>query len=433
MADRERADAREAALAAQAVLAQITARVSSSSSSPLQTAVGDPGLMGLVDAAGVAICHEGLVMTAGQVPGARTLRRIAQHLLRPDGAPAATHHVAGLHPDLADVAATAAGALCVGPSQERWILWLRPEQEQVVDWGGDPRNKQLAADEGPDIRLSPRRSFDKWREVVRRHSLPWTDWQLDAADALDRHLTGVMLLRSREQIAVAESLQRQVVRDTVPQFPGVEMTARYLPASTYQLGGDWWDSFTLPDGRIAMVVGDVAGHGVAAAGAMTQVRTALRAYLFAGDPPADALDHLDALLSVLFDQTLATAVIAAADPATGEIELASAGHLPPLLVRQGHAEALEVPGRPLLGIGWGTSTGLRMKLRPDTTLLLYTDGLIERRGVDLQDSVELLRSRASATDPADGLSAWVDRLLAAVPGVADDDTTVLAVTMDASH
>lgn len=427
IAGRERADSRDAALAAQSELARITARISTSLDSPMETALADPALLGLVDATGIAICHAGRMSTAGRVPGPAVLRRIAAALHDPDVTAAATDHLASLDPDLADVASVAAGALLAGDSDDRWIMWLRPEIEQVVDWGGDPRNKQLAATEGADVRLSPRKSFEKWRQVVRGHSRAWTEWQVEAADALDRHLTGVMLLRSREQIVVAESLQRQVLRDTVPQYPGLALTARYLPASSYQLGGDWWDAFPLPDGRIALVVGDVAGHGVAAAGAMTQVRTALRAYLFGGDQPAASLDRLDALLSEMFDQTLATAVVAAVDAESGEVEIASAGHLPPLLVLDDRAEPVSVAGRPLLGIGWGTSEATRISIPDGGTLVLYTDGLIERRGMDLLESIDLLSRRAGEASPGDG--AWTDQLLAAVPGTADDDTTLLAVTL----
>ena len=153
--------------------------------------------------------------------------------------------------------------------------------------------------------------------MVRGRSTPWAPWKLEVADALGKHLIGLLLSRSRDQLAMAESVQRSVVPDEPPRFDGVELAARYQPASTFQLGGDWWDAFTLADGRIVFVVGDVAGHGVSAASAMTQVRTALRAYLFEGHDPATCLDRLDLLMAGLLDQRVATAVLAVLDPPTG--------------------------------------------------------------------------------------------------------------------
>ncbi len=313
-------------------MSTIAARISASPESPLKALIADPDLLDLMDARGAALCYDGVLTVCGEVVEESLLRRISAALEDPDRYATATDQVGALLPDLVDVPASAAGALRIGSAPDRWLVWLRPEFEQVVDWGGDPTNKLIAATEGPEIRLSPRKSFDKWRQVVRGRSTPWTPWQLDSADALGKHMIGLLLMRSREQIAMAESVQRSVVLDRAPTFPGVEIAARYLPASTYQLGGDWWDAFELPDGRLAFAVGDVAGHGVTAASAMTQVRTALRAYLFEGHAPGVSLDRLDRLMSGLLDQRVATAVVAVVDRATGTVELASAGHPPPLLV-----------------------------------------------------------------------------------------------------
>ncbi|HEU5038359.1 MAG TPA: SpoIIE family protein phosphatase [Nocardioides sp.] len=422
--DRERADAREAALETQATMAGVTARVSASPLPPLETLIHDPGLLTLMDAEGAALCYDGVLTTRGTVPDDLTLRQVAAALESPLSYATQTDSVATLVPELADP--VVAGALRIGSASDRWLMWLRPEQERVVDWGGDPTNKLLAAAEGPEVRLSPRKSFEKWQQVVRGRSLPWTSWQVDAADVLGKHLQGLLLMRSREQIAMAESLQRSVVLDRAPQFAGLELAARYLPASTYQLGGDWWDAFELPDGRIALAVGDVAGHGVSAASAMTQLRTALRAYLFEGHGPDECLDRLDRLMDGLLDQRVATAAVAVLEPATGRVRIAGAGHPQPLLISPAGAAEAGVTSRPLLGVGFGTSTATELVLEPGTTLLIYTDGLVEERGVDLADRMTGLSELAAATYGDPDLEQWLEGLLAIQSRVPDDDTTLLA-------
>ena len=261
--DRERADSRERTLAAQTVLGRIAARTSASPDSPLVSVMDDPELLSLVDATGAVLSYDGVLTARGEVDldpaqlQADRLRARGRQQLRdrrPTSSPRSVPELGGV--------ASAAGVLRVGSDSDRWLLWLRPEQERVVDWGGDPTNKQLAAAEGPHVRLSPRRSFEKWRQVVRGRSTPWAPWKLEVADALGKHLIGLILSRSRDQLAMAESIQRSVVADEPPRFDGIELAARYQPASTFQLGGDWWDAFALADGRIVFVVGDVAGHGV---------------------------------------------------------------------------------------------------------------------------------------------------------------------------
>jgi light-regulated signal transduction histidine kinase (bacteriophytochrome) len=424
--ERERSDARESALETQATMAGVTARVSASALPPLEALLEDPDLLRLMDAGGAALCYDGALSTRGVVPDEATLRAMARALESALAYVTQTDNVADLLPDVEHVP-EAAGVLRIGSDADRWLLWVRPEQERVVDWGGDPTNKLIAATEGPEVRLSPRKSFEKWQQVVRGRSLPWTTWQVDAADALGKHLQGLLLTRSREQIAMAESLQRSVVLDRAPEFAGVDVAARYQPASSYQLGGDWWDAFELTDGRIALAVGDVAGHGVSAASAMTQLRTALRAYLYEGHGPDECLDRLDLLMDGLLDQRVATAVVAVLEPGAGRVRIASAGHPQPLLARGASAAEVGVLSRPLLGIGWGTATAAELVLEPGDTLLVYTDGLVEQRGVDLADRVAALTDLAGSTHPGADLEGWLDGLLAIQGPEPDDDTTLLAV------
>nr|WP_272917646.1 PP2C family protein-serine/threonine phosphatase [Nocardioides flavescens] len=242
-------------------------------------------------------------------------------------------------------------------------------------------------------------------------------------------MNGLILQRSREQIAVAESLQRTVLPQTVPQFPGLELAVRYESASSYQLGGDWWDAVRFGDGRIAFVVGDVAGHGVEAVGAMTQMRAALRAHLHGGADAGHALDQLDEMVVDLLPDQVATAVVAVLDPRTGLVELSSAGHTAPLVFGPDGVREVDVPSRPLLGVGAGHGRAAQVELRPGETLVLYTDGLVERRGDDAVDASSKLRELGVTGPGGQPLEDWAAHLITSVPGAGDDDTTVLALTL----
>ncbi|WP_432536403.1 SpoIIE family protein phosphatase [Kineococcus arenarius] len=444
--ERVRSREREQALAAQELLADVLTTVAASDREPLATLVGDDRLLRVLGAGGVAAWTGSRLLTCGEVPPWEPLQRIARLLARADGAATFTDQLSALSPGLTDVAGVAAGALRVGIGGDAWVLWLRPEQPRVVDWGGDPHNAKIAEGEGPAVRISPRKSFEKWQEVVRGRSAPWLPWHGTTADRLRHQITGLMLGRSRGQIAIAESLQRAVVLDEAPEVPGLEVLARYLPAEGGQLGGDWWDVLPLDGDRVAVVVGDVAGHGVHAAAAMAQLRTAVRAYLLEGHSPAAALERLDTLVGTMPGGHTATAVVGivdhrgtgdgSADGSEGVVELASAGHLPPLLVSAEGTTALRVPPRPVLGLGFGPTTGLdgedvRVPLPAGAVLLLHSDGLVERRDAGLEQTTAALAEAATRAagellpDPERGMAAVVDRLLTAVPGGGGDDTTLV--------
>jgi len=432
VAHRERADARDAAVLTRGEMTLLSARLSATDDDVLDTLFADPALLSVFGATGVANLFQGTLRTAGDVPDLATMLAISDVLNEPDAYLSSTDHLAGLDPRFADVAGVASGVLRVGSLPDQWGMWFRPEQRQVVDWGGDPTNKRLAAEEGADVRLSPRKSFEKWREVMSGHGVPWEPWHLEAAEELGRTINSLLLLRSREQVAMAESMQRSVVLDRAPEFAGVELTARYRPASTYQLGGDWWDAFELDERRLAFAVGDVAGHGVAAASAMTQVRTALRAYLYDGHTPGGCLDRLDRLMDGLLGIGVATALVAVLDRDTGLVEIASAGHPDPLLVTaDGAAQELALERRPLLGVGTGTAPSSVVDLSGGELLVLFTDGLVERRGSDTEVQTDRLLDLASGAGVAAvdaDVSAWADLVLAELD-TPDDDTTLLAVRL----
>ncbi len=425
--DRQRADRRLDQLRATTELSALVTRIGADLRPVHDALIADPATLDLVGATGAAIWVEGRLLTAGRVPEDTALHRIAGLLRSDTGSARSSTHLVDLDPALAAHSETAAGALVISNSAERWMMWLRPAQVHVVDWGGDPRNKELAAAEGPEVRLSPRKSFERWREVVRDRSDPWLPWQLEVADQLRSTVSHELVRRSREHVAVAESLQRSLVPTETPELTDFDLLARYRPAADIQLGGDWWDVFTLPDGRVAVTVGDVAGHGVTAAAAMAQVRTSLRAYAVDGHSPAETLDRLDRFVARMLGGQTATVIMAVVDNATGEVELANAGHPPPLVVRAGGATTQPATGRPLLGAGIGRARTDRVQLAPGEMLLLYTDGLVERRGVLLDESFDQLRAGV-ADIPTDGpLEDWIEGLLAAVPGTMDDDLTVVAL------
>ncbi|WP_293787021.1 SpoIIE family protein phosphatase [uncultured Aeromicrobium sp.] len=430
IAERERSDNRIEELIAQSVLSGITARLAADPGYPLTTLMADPRLLDLVDAGGAALWHDGDLLTLGDVPDDLAVLKHIAAVVRTDDSPVHSSHQLGLlQPDLADRDDLPAGVL-VTQIGTATLMFVRPELVRVVEWGGDPRNKQLAAAEGPDVRLSPRKSFEKWRGTVRGRSEPWRTWQLETVDRLRQYLEARLLRRSREQIAIAESLQRTLVLDEAPDVEGLSVLARYRPARGSQLGGDWWDQFALPDGRAAFVVGDVAGHGVGAATAMAQVRTALRAYLADGHSPASCLDRLDHLMGSLVPGQTATAVVVVFDPVTCGVEVASAGHLPPLLVREGSVSSIGATPRPLLGVGMGEAMSVTERLRRQDVVLVFTDGLVERRNVPIDESLDVLRKASTARPPAASLQSWVDALVNAVPGSLDDDMTLVALRVD---
>lgn len=427
IADRERSDQRAAALAARSVLSEIVSSVASDPRTPHQALMAHPSLLPLFEATGAALWVDGELIRVGDLPPDSVVTRIADALAvgHEDGV-VTTQQVAELDPTLAEHSALVSGALRIGNGSGRWMLLVRPERRQVVDWGGDPTNKAIAAAEGPDVRLSPRKSFEKWQQVVSGRSRPWESWHAQTAGEMRAHITNVLVQRTQEQVSVAESLQRSVVPYEVPRFDGIELSALYLSAPGSQIGGDWWDALELPDGRIAVVAGDVAGHGVKAAAAMVQARTALRAYLLEGHPLGHCLDRLDNLVVRLLDGHTATVLVVAIDPQSGRTEIASAGHPPAVLVSGGRTQVLDVAKRPLLGVGVVGGLSAPLTLEPGDTLLLYSDGVVENRDADIDTSIGQLADLAG-TGPDDDLEAWVGRLVRGTDPTQGDDRTAVAL------
>ena len=199
---------------------------------------------------------------------------------------------------------------------------------------------------------------------------------------------------SRER-ATALTLQRSLLPTGLSAPSSVEVRHRYLPGSKMiEVGGDWYESIALPGGRAALVVGDVAGHGVRAAVTMGRLRTAIHTLARLELPPAETLQQLDELMQELGvrEPHFATCLYAIFDAVNGTCELASAGHLPPLLVRpDGTNEFLDVLPSPPLGIGTGTIQSRMLEIEDGSLLVLYTDGLVEKRTADIDEGLGRLR------------------------------------------
>jgi serine phosphatase RsbU (regulator of sigma subunit) len=215
----------------------------------------------------------------------------------------------------------------------------------------------------------------------------------------------------------------------VPATPGLAVAARYLPAvQGNNVGGDWYDVFGRPDGSLLGVVGDVTGHGIEAAVMMGQLRTALRAYAIDRHSPGELLSRLDTLLAHLRADLFATAVIAQFSPDEPAVTWASAGHPPPLLREaDGTVRVLRADSGTLLGIDLGLPVGNQTaRLPPGATLLLYSDGLVERRDESLDAGTRRLVEALAAVAPA--------HLDAEVPATGPaTDAIVAAMLQDRPH
>jgi PAS domain S-box-containing protein len=221
--------------------------------------------------------------------------------------------------------------------------------------------------------------------------------------------------RVHEERVLAEQLQRLVVPEVVPAVAGVELAVRYAPAAPrVGVGGDWYDAIALPGGDVLLVIGDIAGRGIDAATAMAQMRSAVRAYALEGHGPAEILARLARFSDALQLTDMATVGVGRLDPRSGTLTYASGGHLPPLIVRPGAEPELLWEARgPVIGVE-GSHVEVQADLEPGTTLVLYTDGLVEERDRAIDASLEDLRREAAG--PVTSAAALRDRLGARVNG-----------------
>jgi serine phosphatase RsbU (regulator of sigma subunit) len=231
----------------------------------------------------------------------------------------------------------------------------------------------------------------------------------------------------------AETLQRSLLPDRLPSVPGLILTAKYLPVTrNMEIGGDWYDAFRLADQRLAVAVGDVMGKGLTAAAGMGRVRNALRALALTDPRPAAVLTGLDRLFSATEEEEQVTTVAyLVIDPVTGEGLLGNAGHLPALILGGGSAPRFDQveAGTPL---GWASPRKQHaFAMRPGSTAVIYSDGLVENRNRGLDAGLEELAAVAARADsellgqPERLLRYLVERMLAGHE--QDDDVTVLVM------
>ncbi|MFI7612256.1 SpoIIE family protein phosphatase [Nonomuraea terrae] len=252
-------------------------------------------------------------------------------------------------------------------------------------------------------------------------------------DQMHDRLNSAMRFQRTHRIALA--LQHSLLAEP-PRVPGLQITARYRASPTAaEVGGDWYDSFVLPDGATVLAIGDVAGHDLRAAVAMGQLRNMLRALVVdRQEPPGHILARLNAAMKTLYAEETATCVLARVERRAGghALNYSVSGHPPPLLVTaEGRTCFLEGAANPLLGIPYDRPcTSAREPLPPESTLLLYTDGLVERPGEHLDKGFDRLRERAAALCRAP-LDRFCDDLLSFLPRKADDDVAMIALRLPA--
>lgn len=266
--------------------------------------------------------------------------------------------------------------------------------------------------------------------------------RITVVDATQRHAYETELLRARkaaeaseEQVqAVANTFQRSLLSGGITEGPNFRIQTRYRPAyDTLEIGGDWHDAFLLKDRTtVAITVGDVVGRGIAAACAMGQLRAALRAIAMSGVGPGAVLDNLDDFVEPLRDAQMATIAYAEINTSTGQVRYACAGHLPPLVLTGDGTAAYLWDGRSRpIGLSSSHRAEAVTTLARGSRMLLYTDGLIERRTRGIDAGLNALELAAVRDD--EDLASLSDRLMAEL--LADeehpDDVCLLCYEHDA--
>jgi serine phosphatase RsbU (regulator of sigma subunit) len=274
-------------------------------------------------------------------------------------------------------------------------------------------------------------SFTRPRQITEEERVFLEALAGQCALALER-----ATLYEREH-TMAETLQRSLLLDTLPTVPGIILQARCLPVSrNMEIGGDWYDAFRLPDGRLAVATGDVMGKGLTAAAGMGRVRNALRALALTDPRPAAVLAGLDRLfLATELAEQVTTVAYLVVDPLTGDGVAGNAGHLPPLLLSPDGPPRLD-PTEAGTPLGWASPREqYTFRLPPGNTAVLYSDGLVEnrKRGLDVGlDELVAVAAQAPApvaADPAQLLDYLVNRMLTGYE--QDDDVTVLVLHVPA--
>jgi PAS domain S-box-containing protein len=237
------------------------------------------------------------------------------------------------------------------------------------------------------------------------------------------------MLYDREHQAVV-TLQRSLLPRGLPRLQGLQLAARYLPAASADVGGDWYDAIDLADGRLNLVVGDVAGRGIRAASIMGQLRNALRAYILDGNPPRDVVGRLNQLARTFESSEMATLIYVAFDMRERRAEFVRAGHPPPLIRGpDGTVSELAIEGSLPIGVSQGPCPSTVTEIEPGSLLLMYTDGLVESREEGIQPGLERLKKalQKAPAEPEPCLDFLVEEL---GPEASDDDVALLLMGVE---
>jgi anti-sigma regulatory factor (Ser/Thr protein kinase) len=243
----------------------------------------------------------------------------------------------------------------------------------------------------------------------------------------DRAALATQFRMSQAERAAASVMQRHLLPAQLPQVPGLQFAARYVPGGGGDVGGDWYDVFTLPSGTVCLVVGDVVGHGLAAAQSMSQIRSVLRSITLRTEDPREVLAGLDEHVRHFQPGTMATVLCGLLAVGTDVLRMASAGHPPPVLApARGEATTLPIPADLPLGVDPRRPRHhTDVPLPPGSALCLYSDGLVERRNVVIDDNIEKLRRTVTAQTPESVCVDIMQRLIG--PAIPEDDVAVLVV------
>ncbi|MCG6498494.1 SpoIIE family protein phosphatase [Kitasatospora sp. A2-31] len=268
-------------------------------------------------------------------------------------------------------------------------------------------------------------------EFIRmRNPEPFTDADVALAEELVARtalaVDNARLYRRERETAL--TLQRSLLPQEIHRTLGLEIAYRYLPSSVVsEVGGDWFDVVPLSCGRVALVVGDVMGHGIRAAATMGQLRTVARTLATLDMPPEQVLTRLDETASGIGEGQFATCICAVYDPLERTVQVASAGHLPPVWVGpDGTSRKVDVPPGVPLGVGGVAFESIEFALPEGAMVALYTDGLVERRGQDLDDGIDQLARTLAG--PGRTLEETCDAVLGALvtDGTDDDIAMIMA-------
>jgi chemotaxis family two-component system sensor kinase Cph1 len=428
-------DERHDASAVKSMLTQLHREITSSDRD-IVTALthSQPTVAEVVGASGVVVYVDGVMTTLGSVPSTDEVLNIARWIRARDLWPLSTDSLGRENAVFSALREVVSGVMAIelAAQSSAWIMWFRPEVITTVTWAGDPNEKTTTVDASGVPVLAPRVSFARWQQEQRGVALEWKSYEEDAAKDIGRAVTNRLLLQNQGTMDAARELQESLVSVDLPSVRGLTTAFRYVASDGTPIGGDWYDAVALPSGELALSLGDVAGHGIPAAATMAQLRNSLRAYLVDVNSPSVALSNLNALVHMLLPSEMATGVVARLSADRRRVRVASAGHLPVLLIRAGQAELVAPPRAPALGVLEGAQYNeLEIELLPGDAFMFYTDGLIEGRSRPLDAGFAALRRTAESVGTAGDLEHFCDELIANVRARgADDDVALLVVRID---